>query len=249
MSQRLQRFAVRMLYDPALVDRVYGGQAVDGLSAADRALLTAGSRVAWGTDRLRRSRTLQALLEEYPVSAAFTGLSVLHGFFSAPEFHDCIQQRGRLSEAFGHWLEPLAGRIAVLERSIAQSRRDDPVPSGVIRRAPGLVPVSLSEDTLQIWQQIRAHLGPQPLSRLVSKTFRPVALPPPTGEVAHWLIERGPGGDVQLGGGSAALNGLLSAAPAPRAALLRVAVALGASTEEAGEIIDDLLQEGLLEET
>ena len=249
MSQRLQRLAVRMLYDPELVDQIYTGQPVEGLSPADRALLTAGPRTAWGIDRLRRSRTLQALLEEYSVSATFTGLPVLHGFFSASEFHDCIQNRGRLIEAFGRWLEPRAGRVAVLERSIAQSRRDDPVPTGVIRRAPGLVPVSLPADTLQIWQQIRAQLGAQPLSHLVSKTFRPIVLPPPSGEVAHWLIERGPGGDVQLGGGSEALNGLLSAAPAPRGVLLQVAVALGASTEEAGEIIDDLLQEGLLEET
>lgn len=248
MSQHLQRLAVRMLYDSALVAQIYGGQPVEGLSAADRALLTAGPRTAWGTDPLRCTRTLQALLEEYSVSAAVTGLPVLHGFFSAPEFHGCIQQRGRLSEAFGHWLEPRAGRIAVLERSIAQSRRDDPAPSGVIIRAPGLVPVSLPADTLQIWQQIRAQLGAQPLRRLVSKAFQPVALPPPSNDTAHWLIERGPDGDVRLGGGSAALNGLLSAAPAPRAALLQTAVMLGASTAEAGEIIDDLLQEGLLEE-
>lgn len=249
MSQHLQRFAVRMLYDPSLVAQIYEGRPVDGLSEAERSLLTAGPRRAWGTDRLRRSRTLQALLEEFSASAAVTGLPVLHGFFSAPEFHDCIQQRGRLTEAFGRWLEPLAGRVAVLERSIAQSRRDDPIPTGVIARAPGLVPVSLPGDTLQLWQQLRAQLGAQPLRLLVSKTFRPVPLPPPASDTEHWLIERGPDGDVRLGGGSAALNGLLAAAPASRAALEQVAVMLGATTEEAGEIIDDLLQEGLLEET
>ena len=38
MSQRLQRFAVRMLYDPSLVERIYSGLPVDGLRPAERRL-------------------------------------------------------------------------------------------------------------------------------------------------------------------------------------------------------------------
>ena len=99
MSQKLQRLAVRMLYDPALVARVYDGGPVDGMTDAERAMLTAGPRAAWGADRLRSTRTLQALLEEYPASAAVTGLAPLHGFFASSAFHTCIQSRGRLVEA------------------------------------------------------------------------------------------------------------------------------------------------------
>lgn len=249
MSQKLQRLAVRMLYDPALVAQVYAGEPVAGLADAERAMLTAGPRAAWGADPLRSTRTLQALLEEYPVSAAVTGLPPLHAFFTSDRFHDCIQSRGRIVEAFGEWLTGQAGRIAQLELAIARSRRDAPPTPGCLSRAPGLVPVSLPEDTLTTWQQLRARLGSQPLNVLVSKGFRPSALPAPSPTTAHWLIERGGDGGVQLGGGSEALNKLLAAAPAPRETLEAAAVRLGASAEDAAEIIDDLLRDGLLEST
>ncbi len=249
MSQSLQRLVVRMLYDPELVARVYDGEPVEGLKDADRALITASPRQAWGTDPLRASRTLQALLEEYPVSAAITGLAPLHGFFSSVDFHRCIQQRQRLSEAFGRWLEPRAGRIARLEQAIARSRRDPDPAGGCLSLAPGLVPVSLPVDTLSLYQSLRARLGPQPLNLLISKTFQPSPLPPEPADVEHLLIERGPDGGVGIGGGSAALNGLLAAAPAPRAVLEAAAVGLGATPEEAPGLLDDLIRDGLLEQT
>ncbi|MFT5683656.1 MAG: hypothetical protein ACI8RZ_004588 [Myxococcota bacterium] len=249
MSQHLQRLAVRMLYDPTLVAQVYDGVSVNELSEADRAMLTASPRAAWGADPLRSSRTLQALLEEFPVSAAITGLPPLHGFFASTDFHRCIQARGRLVEAFGTWMVVRAGRIARLELAIARSRRDsDPAP-GCLSPAPGLVPVSLPPDTLSCYQQIRAQLGDPPLNTLISKSFRPILLsPPPTG-VSHLLIERGADGGVQIGGGSASLNGLLAAAPASRVVLEQVAHRLGATAEEAPDILDDLLRDGLLEHT
>ena len=249
MSQHLQRFAVRMLYDPRLVDAVYEGRSVEGLTDAQRALLTAGPRAAWGADRLRSSRTLQALLEEYPASAAVTGIAPLHRFFAAEEFHRCIQQRGRLVEAFGQWLVGLAGRIAQLELAIAQSRRGGVRLEGVLCRARGLVPVSLPEGTLADYQRIRGRLGAEPLKVLLLKGFQPIPLSPPAAQTEHWLIERGAAGGVQVGGGSAALNGLLAAAPARQEALEQAAVRLGAAPEEARGIIDDLLREGLLERT
>ncbi len=249
MSQHIQRLAVRMLYDPSLVARVYEGTPVDGLRDADRALLTTSPQAAWGTDPLRPSRTLQALLEEFPVSAAVTGLPLLHGFFASEEFHRCIQDRQRLVEAFGAWMMPRAGRIAVLELAIARSRRDPSPATGCLSLAPGLVPVSLPEDTLSCYQQIRARLGPDPLKSLISKTFRPSILPAAPSDSTHLLVERGADGGIQIGGGSAALNGLLAAAPAPRDELEQAAIRQGATAAEAPDIIDDLLREGLLEHT
>ncbi|MDG1484186.1 MAG: hypothetical protein P8R54_31635 [Myxococcota bacterium] len=247
MSQHIQRLAVRMLYDPSLVIQVYTGVSVDGLSDAERAILTASPQAAWGTDPLRPTRTLQALLEEFPVSAAVTGLSPLHGFFTSEDFHRCIQKRGRLVASFGGWMVAHAGRIAELELAIARSRRDPIRASGSLSLVPGLVPVSLPEDTLSCYQKIRASLGPDPLKHLISNTFRPYVLPEPPENSAHFLIERGADGGVQIGGGSAALNGLLAAAPAPRSVLEQAAIRQGATAAEAPDIIDDLLREGLLE--
>jgi hypothetical protein len=247
VSQHIQRLAVRMLYDPSLVTRVYNGTPVDGLSEADRAMLTTSPPAAWGADPLRPSRTLQALIEEFPVSAAVTGISPLHGFFVSEDFHRCIQERRRLVEAFGGWMVARAGRMAELELAIARSRRDPITAIGGLSLAPGLVPVSLPEDTLSCYQQIRATLGPDPLKSLISNTFKPCVLSEPPENCAHLLIERGADGGVQIGGGSAALNGLLVAAPAPRAALEQVAIRHGATAAEAPDIIDDLLREGLLE--
>jgi len=247
VSQHIQRLAVRMLYDPSLVTQVYTGAPVGGLSDADRVLLTTAPQAAWGTDPLRPTRTLQALLEEFPVSAAVTGLSPLHGFFASEEFHRCIQERQRLVASFGGWMVARSGRIAQLELAIARARRDPIRTPGSLSLAPGLVPVSLPEDTLSCYQQIRASLGSDPLKTLISNTFQPFTLPDPPENSAHFLIERGADGGVQIGGGSAALNGLLAAAPAPRSVLEQAAIRQGATAAEAPDIIDDLLREGLLE--
>ena len=76
-AQALQRVVVRMLYDPALVDAVYGGAPVEGLDAPGRAHLIRVDRRAWATDPYRRSRSLKALIEEMPVSAALAGIGSL----------------------------------------------------------------------------------------------------------------------------------------------------------------------------
>lgn len=257
MSQRLQRLVVRMLYDPGLVAAVYAGAPVAGLDERDRPLLTAVDRRAWGTDPYRRSRSLSALIEEYPASAALVGVERLDAFFSSEPFHACIQDRGSLALAFGDWLSPLAGPMATLERAIASVRRPRPEPRpDLYATAAHIAPLSVPQGTLALYQDLRARLGPNPAATLVSKTLRmeaPLRLDDlrrrPTGpEPEHLLVERDDAGEVGVGEASAALVALLEFAMKPRARahLFTEARALGADPGEEAELIDGLCAEGLL---
>jgi len=109
-SQALQRVIVRMLHDPSLVERIYTGEVPDAITAPQAAMLRRSPKAAWGSDPYRASRTPQALLEEYPVSAAGLGPRPLHGFFRATAFHQSTQTRGILAADVGPWLTPHAGQ-------------------------------------------------------------------------------------------------------------------------------------------
>lgn len=250
-SQALQRVAVRMLYDPTLVARVYAGHTPAPLTDAQADMLRAQPRGAWGTDPYRPSRTLQALIEEYPASASLTGARPLHRFFQGETFHGAIMDRRVLALAFGDWIAEQAGPVARFEQAIAALRRRRAVPlaGGQLRCAPHLWPISLPEGTVAAWQGLQARLGPQPLQALLAPGYAPPP-PPRLGEgQEHWLLEVDSRGQIQLGAGSAGLNGLLSAAiaPADAATLAQAAMALGAeSLDEAAEICSDLREQGLL---
>ncbi|MFN7147137.1 MAG: hypothetical protein ACK4YP_25435, partial [Myxococcota bacterium] len=160
--QAIQRFVVRMLWDPTLVERVYGGGAVDGLDAAGRSLLTAVDRRAWDTDPYRRARTLQALIEEYPCSVAEIGVAGLESFFASPAFHAVIADRGSLAGAFGDWLAPKTGPVVRIERAFVELRRGGPGASpraGELARAPGVRPIEAPEGTLARWEATSAALA------------------------------------------------------------------------------------------
>lgn len=250
-SQALQRVIVRMLYDPSLVARVYDGHTPAPLTDAQAELLRRQPRGAWGTDPYRPSRTLQALIEEYPASAALTGVPPLHGFFQGEVFHRAIMDRRVLSLAFGDWIAARAGAVARFEQAVATLRRRQPVsvPAGQLCCAPRLWPVSLPDNTVAAWQQVKAGLGPRPLEALLDSD-RPLPAAPALGPgQEHWLLEVDASGQIQLGGGSAGLNGLLRAAarPVSVAALAEAALSLGAeSPDEAREICGELLEQGLL---
>jgi hypothetical protein len=249
----LQRVVVRMLYDPALVEAIYGAVRVEGLDAEARALLTRVDRRAWGTDPYRRARTLQALLEEYPASAAEVGVAGLDAFFGDRAFHAAIQARGSVAVAFGAWIAPRAGPVALLERALVQVRRGAeraaPTPGpGLLQCAPTVRALALPTGTSARWQALRAALGPEPVQTLLAGHKAPQTPPPGRGlGVEHLLVERMPEGEG-VGEGSAGLHALLTRAerPCPRAELRRVAVREGATGAEADEILDGLLADGLL---
>jgi len=150
-----QRVIVRMLYDAAFRQAVYDAPhaALAGidLTAAERDALVKPDPRAFGTDPFRRSRSLQGLLEEYPVSAWLAGqalgdIRLLDRFFSSPFFHDCIQNRGSLALAFGEFLDrgSRAGEIrdnrvawtAAVEGAIAALRRRGLAPATLASAEP-----------------------------------------------------------------------------------------------------------------
>jgi hypothetical protein len=151
----IQRVVVRLLHDPAFVaalhrdpDSAFAGT---GIGATGRAMLLRIDPRAWEHDPYRRARGLRALLEEFPVSGALWlrggddgkgggGLSLAGGFFSSTRFHDCVQGRGVLALAFGHWLREGSPReqaaLARVELAVARVRRGARLRRGVAA-APG----------------------------------------------------------------------------------------------------------------
>ena len=249
----LQRVIVRMLFDPKFVERVYGESDIPELDRQSLAWLRAVPQPAWSTDRYRRSRSLHALLEEFPVSAAVaaekTGdVRTLDAYFSSAPFHDCIQHRGSLALSFGDWLHHRAGEIAKLETAFARARRPQPPEGTGWMLAPGYEPIELAVGTVRRYLAIREHLGPDPVAKLLDKPELSDELPP-IGEVTeNLLIEGGSSANLSIGHVSPAMHDLLAASRTPktRAQLDQVAVSLGAPPEEARTIVQDLIDEELI---
>lgn len=196
--QALQRVIVRMLYDPALADAVIAAPraALAGVDLNDAELgwLTEADPRAFKTDPYRRARSLRALLEEYPVSAALSPgrPQQLDRFFSSQRFHAAIQDRGSMATSFGDWLlapperrpeggfaHPGADAVlqrsprdacALLERAVVRARRPErpSLPPAHIAPAPQAVLVRLPAGTLAFYARIRGQLGPAPVAALLS---------------------------------------------------------------------------------
>ena len=118
-STALQRVIVRMLFDPKFTARVYENPSLTldkiELTDRERSWLTEVDSRAWRIDGERPHRALEGLLQRYPVSVALwvvdgedERVRALLAFFHSDRFHDCIQQRKYLSEAFAHWLAETA---------------------------------------------------------------------------------------------------------------------------------------------
>ncbi len=257
----LQRVLVRMLYDPALVRAVYrdAEAALAGvdLSPAERSWLTEADPRAYGTDPWRRARSLKALIEEFPVSAALCpgGAARLDAYFSSDAFHGAIQARRSMALSFGDWLlAGLAGQgpglraaVAVLERAFAELRRagEAPPPAGEgLVLAPGIRLLDLPLGALLIYTELRDRLGSDPVSVLVSPGFTPPSAPPLPAQTEAVLIDGRDGLTAELA--PEGLVALLRAVPAPRATLLATARSLGAEPGEDAEILDALIAQGLL---
>jgi hypothetical protein len=159
MSGRaLYRVMVRMLYDPPFATAVYVDPepALAGvdLTAAERVWLRRADRRAWGTDPLRRSRSLAGLMEEFPAASAMVVRraregtlrpepELLDAFFSSGTFHRMIQEGTSMVLAFGAYLEepghggvladPRVRWVARIESAIARVRRAG---SGLVDRSP-----------------------------------------------------------------------------------------------------------------
>ncbi|MCB9545604.1 MAG: hypothetical protein H6706_07040 [Myxococcales bacterium] len=254
----LQRVVVRMLHDPALVAAVYADAdaalAGEDVTAAERAWLTAPDPRRWRADPMRRYRGLQALLEEFLVAGAYAvrqgGVAAVDAFFSSPAFHRAIQGRAALAPTFAAWLAAtFAGPVpafAALEGAIARSRRAPAPRAGagpLIATAPWIEAVTVPGGTLAAWQRARASLGQAgPLAAAVDPTH---ALPAVAvaAEAEGLLVEPGPA----IATASPDLVALLERLRAPRPAGEVADLAdLGVDADEGAELLDDLVDDGLL---
>lgn len=279
-TSALQRVVVRMLYDPVLVEAVYrdAAKALAGveLTAVERGWLVAPDRRRYQADPLRRSRGLQALIEEFAVSAAGVavgpGVGALDAFFSAGAFHRAVQAGRSLALAFGEWLAHFGGEVAAfaaLEGGIARVRR---APLRAVGEASGgadfdrrwmtapwawggLVPGG----TLAAWQAQRSRLAAQGglveavvAAQGASEAEPGVMLAPSLQpqEPEGLVVERtGPhADDVGVAEASPALAGLLAALeqPLPWPAAAAALRRLGAEPGEEKALAADLLADGLL---
>jgi hypothetical protein len=252
----LQRVAVRMLFDAKFADAVYRDPeaAVRGLplTAAEREWLRRPDRRAWAADPLRRWRALTGLLEEYPVTGALVhrrhgDLSSLDAFFSSPAFHACIQERRSLALCFGDFAaghaDPRARAAARVERAIARVRRPRPPAGELSSAAEG---VTASAGSLAMYQALAPRVPG--VEAVVDPRALPATLPPIGPGEEHLVAERTPDGGVGLGEASEPLVALLEAARegAARADLLALARRYGCEEGEDAEVVDGLIDEGLL---
>ncbi|MFN3202596.1 MAG: hypothetical protein ACE366_29665 [Bradymonadia bacterium] len=208
----LQRVVVRMLYDRPFAEAVFADPqtALQGplcsVQLPEEAVgwLTAIDRRAFTTDPLRRTRSLTALLDEYPVAGAWVisargasggilGGAALDSFFSSPAFHRCIQHRGVLALAFGTWLRlwsPLEGAegtalraLVDLELAFARLRRAQPraVQDGALYQCSPLVqPLTLAGGGLQLYSAVKAALdalGAEAMTAVLKGQFPRPATP------------------------------------------------------------------------
>ncbi len=250
----IQRAIVRMMYDPEFVAAVHGQRALPGLTEPERALLRQVDRRAFTTDRFRRARAVHAIVDEYPASAAAIGLAAVEGFLGSREFAAVLTGRGAMALAFGTWLKDQASGVGRIEAAMAGLRRPAPaaLAPGTLRCAPNIAPSIVPAGSLEWYEATIAWLGMEPLRTLAGQPPRP-GLPrrsPVRKRQAdeHLLIELRPDGGMSLGTASESLVRLLQFAGTPRSrqALAAEAVARGASLQEAPELLDGLLVEGLL---
>jgi hypothetical protein len=248
--RRVQQALVCMHFDPAYAAAVYGPNALPELGPRERELLRSVDPRALATDAMRRTRALHVILDEYPVSAAVVGLDLVDRFFASPAFRACVFARGSMALAFGRdHLGNRAKGVGSIETAMARARRDDRARAreGELVRAPGIELALVPVGSLAYYQRGRQRLGPEPIVAL-AKLRKPWSDPPPRRGQEHLLVEAKPDGTLALGTASAPLVELLRAAeqPRPRASLRAAAIELGAEPDEADELLDDLLRDGLL---
>lgn len=253
MSQALQRVVVRMLHDPNFATAVFAGTTLPELTETERSMLRKSDPRAYRTDPYRRSRTLQALIEELPCAVALASdggraLGRVDAFLSSAAFHSAIQQRRSLAVTLGGWLAPLAPGVAAFEQAVAQARRRRRPRGPGLALATGVAPVALPGGTLARWQHLQDRLGSTPLASLVAGTVQVGEVPALTTDTEHWVVVHGADGQTRLTGSAEGTHDLLRQArgPAPRAVLLAWLATQGADEPTSAAVLDDLVADGLL---
>lgn len=260
----LQRVVVRMLFDPPFAELVYRDPdralAWLDLTGAEREWLRRPDARAYRTDPMRRARTLTGLLEEYPASAALAGdARALDAFFSTTTFHRCIQDGGSLADAFGIWLRgaatpdrsPWMSPVLRLEWSIAALRRRRPARLDAGPRLvldPRVDLLELPAGTLECYGSMLGALGAKPVEALLTGNIPAAPATPPGSAPETALVRVDARDSASAEVLPEALFALLAFARTPRTRpdLLDEARRLGAEADDAAEIVDGLVNEGIL---
>ena len=244
-SQRVQRLAVRMLYDEGFRARVLRGE--EAVDTADHALVSAVDPRAWSTDPLRAVRTLTAILSELPVTGALIGASRALQFFRSSAFHTAIETRGSLVLSFGRWAD--VGPVGELELATAKLRRTFSSPStgggGLLVLGERFHPIAVPQGTLAAYESLRQALGSDPVAAIGAE---PLAAPALAGGKEHLLVERSPDGSIAIGTIGESLYAVLApllVGPRAEHDVIEQLRELGAG-DEAEEILAGLVADGVV---
>ena len=256
--QAIQVVMLRLSVDPDFGRRVYHDDCVvielpDGryeLTAEDLALVRAVDHRAWTTDRFRRARFVQALIEEYLLTTALVGVPAIDAFFSSEAFVHVLSHRGSMAEALGDWLPgrvPASARpFIALEAAVVRARRGvRPEGQGLVA-VPGKEGVSLPEGALAHWQSGLAQLGPEALKAVAEG--RRWQAPKLSSAREYLLIERNEQGGLGVHVMSAGVIGVLAfcRSPRSRSAVSREARRLKVPKKRVSGLLRRMLHEGLL---
>lgn len=272
----VQQIVVRMLFDPVFVDSIYSNSALanDPLDDEQRRWLTAVDRRVWGADPLRRTRSLHALIEEFPVSVTLGasvvgGVAELDGFFSSNRFHDCVRGREFLVTGFAAWLRDLSTSVAspwshslrssaTIEEAMATVRRAQMPPvvhieSNTFQLTPLAALVDVYSGALKLIGDIRAVIGPHETavkSLLANRIVLDHLQPVDPDDTQHVLVLRmgHQSGEITLEELSSELAVLLRIAKTPTTTELLAAtvIEMGAGPQDALEILEGFLEDQLL---
>ena len=268
-----QRVIVRMLFDPAFAQAVYQDAEKtlerEDLTREEMSWLTQPDPRAYRVDPFRQSRSLHALLEEFPCSGALISMeaeiSSLLPFFSSPLFHGCIQNRGSLATTFGDYLlsrrhaDPRIQPTIELEQAIVALRRQSQAPvvtpsPGQVMLASGKTVISLPQGTLMLRSAVWTALmeeNPDPVAALIGGPLSPEGLPDLDERNKELLLlEIGEGENIHIEVLSDALFELLhmTRQPIGQQELIEKIEAMGMPRAEAEEVLQDISGDGLLEQ-
>ena len=261
----LQSVVVRMLFDPAFCDAVYADPvaavADPSLPPADLEWLRAPDRRAWATDPHFRGRHLHGLATEYPTAIAVVARRTaktdpLLAFFGSGALHDCIRRGGSLALSFGRWLtgatgDPWTRGLVTIELLLARLRRPEP-PSGAVGLGPGVGLVTTPVGALDLYRCVLERLSAAPdlATAALDPSVSTGALPAPGGvSESEWVLAtKSPRGGFGLEVFPDALAEILRLAEQgePRSTLESRLRALGADPGEDAQLVDGLLDDGLL---
>ena len=271
----LNRVIVRMLFDPLFVEQVYTAPepTLRPLEIPDHLVteLLKTDRRAWQVDTERRKRTLHSLIGEFKCSTTLalseTGsIGLLDAFFSHHLFHRSVQTRGSLSDAFAKYLTHLhtEGNVThphyldllTLEATKAQCRREltETLPSPSrdgYSLPPGVHSKELNGNVIPALNQIEHYLYELSLLPALALCEDRPAFPslPPVSSPTHFLFRPREGEeDIHLSPVSVVVHDALNEMKSPlsREGFLKKMKRRGLSTERANELLDALLEEGLL---